>query len=166
MLTHQSNLEIRILTNDDEAEMCARLMSNSEPWITLKRDYAQSLKIIRQPDREVYLAFADGLFRGFVILNETGPMPGYIQTVCVIPELRSAGIGTELIRFAEKRILRKSPNVFLCCSSFNPRAKKLYERLGYEVIGELGNYIVAGYSEILMRKTTGPWHDFGKKVQE
>jgi hypothetical protein len=28
--------------------------------------------------------------------------------------------------------------------------------MGYEVIGELKDYIVAGHSEILLRKSTGP----------
>jgi len=32
----------------------------------------------------------------------------------------------------------------------------LYERLGYEVVGELKDYIVPGHSEMLLRKTIGP----------
>ena len=47
-------------------------------------------------------------------------------------------------------------NVFICVSSFNPRARNLYESVGYEVVGELKDYIVAGHSEILLRKTIGP----------
>jgi ribosomal protein S18 acetylase RimI-like enzyme len=41
-------------------------------------------------------------------------------------------------------------------SSFNHGARRLYERLGYREVGELANYIVEGYSEILLRKTRGP----------
>ena len=32
--------------------------------------------------------------------------------------------------WAEARILRESPNVFICVSSFNPDARRLYERQG------------------------------------
>ena len=64
------------------------------------------------------------------------------------------------MRFAEERIFRDSPNVFLCVSSFNTRAKALYERLGYELVGELKDYIVKGYSEYVFRKTVGPIRDF------
>jgi hypothetical protein len=67
-----------------------------------------------------------------------------------------AGLGTRLIGFAEERIFREWPNVFLCVSSFNPDARRLYERLGYQAIGTLTDYIVAGCDEILMRKTRGP----------
>jgi ribosomal protein S18 acetylase RimI-like enzyme len=61
-----------------------------------------------------------------------------------------------MLSFAEERILATVPNVFLCVSSFNEGAKRLYRRLGYEVIGELRDYVVEGHSEILLRKTTGP----------
>ena len=44
----------------------------------------------------------------------------------------------------------------MCVSSFNGGARRLYERLGYEVVGELTDYIVQGHSEILLRKTVGP----------
>jgi ribosomal protein S18 acetylase RimI-like enzyme len=53
-------------------------------------------------------------------------------------------------------IFAQLPNVFICASSFNPRAVKLYKSLGYELVGELKDYAVAGHSEILLRKTIGP----------
>jgi ribosomal protein S18 acetylase RimI-like enzyme len=156
-------LRIRRMSTKDDAERCARMMSSSEPWITLQRDYEKSLEILQKPDREVYLAFRRDELLGFLILNMNGPFAGYIQSICVEPAKRSTGIGAELMRFAEDRIFRESPNVFLCCSSFNPRSQRFYERLGYEVIGELRNFIVAGQSEILMRKTSGTWNEFGKR---
>ena len=52
-----------------------------------------------------------------------------------------------------------TPNVFICASSFNPAAQRLYERLGYTVVGELTDYIARGHSEILLRKTTGPLNE-------
>ncbi|HEX4802900.1 MAG TPA: GNAT family N-acetyltransferase, partial [Myxococcaceae bacterium] len=69
---------------------------------------------------------------------------------------RGQGIGSRLIEFAEARILAETANVFMCVSSFNNEAKRLYLRLGYEIVGELRDYIIAGHSEILLRKTTGP----------
>ena len=85
----------------------------------------------------------------------TGAFVGYIQTVCVDPDRRGQGLGSRLVEFAEQRILEGSPNVFMCVSSFNLGARRLYERLGYKVVGELTDYIVQGHSEILLRKTLG-----------
>ena len=155
-------LTIRPLGSPDEAEACARMMCASEPWITLLRDFAAALTLIQDPTREVHVARLDGRFAGFVILVMCGAFTGYIQSICITPELRGRGLGSRLMAFAEERILRETPNVFLCVSSFNPDARRLYERLGYEVVGELKDYIIAGHSEILMRKTTGPLAGFKK----
>jgi len=51
-------------------------------------------------------------------------------------------------------------NIFTRVSSFNKRAQDLYRRLGYRAVGGLKDYIVAGRSEILLRKTIGPLSEF------
>jgi ribosomal-protein-alanine N-acetyltransferase len=151
-----ADLDIRPLGGRAEAETCARMMASSEPWITLGRGYEASLVLLERPDREVYVGLADGAVAGFIVLVLQGAFVGYIQTVCVAPERRAGGIGAQLVRYAEERIFRESPNVFLCVSSFNPDARRLYERLGYTLVGELTDYIVVGHSELLFRKTIGP----------
>jgi len=158
-----AKLEIRKLQDTAEAETCAWMMANSEPWITLRRDHDASLKIITDPSREVYLATLSGKIVGFTMLLMQGAFVGYIQSVCVAPEWRSKGIGSQLMAFAEKRILSETPNVFICVSSFNKGAQEMYERLGYEAIGELKDYIISGHSEILLRKTVAPLTEFSKK---
>ena len=156
-------LTISPLQSEVEARACARLMAASEPWITLGRSYEASLGIIRDRRREVYLARDETGLAGFVILCMTGALVGYIQTICIDPSRRGQGLGSRLVEFAERRILKVSPNVFMCVSSFNVDAKRLYERLGYKVIGELTDYIVRGHSEFLLRKTVGPLTGFGSK---
>ena len=139
------------------------MMSDSEPWLTLKRSFDDCMELLEDPTREVYVAVRGADVLGFVILNMNGAFVGYIQTICVLEHERSRGIGARLIDYAEKRIFRDSPNVFLCVSSFNPRARALYERLGYERIGELKDYLVAGHSELLFRKTISPIRDFRRQ---
>ena len=152
----KESLEFLPLGTQAQARLCAEMMCSSEPWITLRRSFDDSLALLRDPGREVYVATENDQVRGFIILNMQGPFAGYIQTICVDSSVRSSGIGTQLIRFAEERIFGQTPNVFLCVSSFNPRARALYERLGYELIGELKDYLIRGASELLMRKTIGP----------
>jgi [ribosomal protein S18]-alanine N-acetyltransferase len=153
-------LRIRPLATPAEAEACARLMAGSEPWLTLDRGFEASLRIISDPTREVHLAEDAAGLAGFLILCLIGPFVGYIQTVCVAPDRRGQGVGTRLLAFAEERIFRVSPNAFLCVSSFNREARRLYERLGYVYVGELSDYLVRGYAELLFRKTLGPWSEF------
>jgi [ribosomal protein S18]-alanine N-acetyltransferase len=47
--------------------------------------------------------------------------------------------------------------VFICVSSFNPGARRLYERLGFELVGTLRELLVPGHDELLLRKTKGTW---------
>ncbi len=155
----ETNITIRLMTGQHEAESCARMMANTDPWVTLGRDYAACLKSVLNPDREVYVAVGEGdssEIAGLLILNMHGAFVGYLQSICVAPNWQNRGVGTQLIAFAEQRIFRDVPNVFLCVSSFNPNARRLYERLGYELIGEIKDFMTAGFSEFLLRKTLGP----------
>ena len=157
-----AGIELRNLRDAEDVRECARMMAASEPWITLGRTYDDSLTTISDPSKEVYVAVRDEKVVGFTILNMSGAFVGYIQSVCVAPEWRSKGIGTLLLRFAEERILSETPNVFMCVSSFNESARRLYESLGYEIVGELKDYIVPGHSEILLRKTIAPLTRFAQ----
>jgi [ribosomal protein S18]-alanine N-acetyltransferase len=159
-MAKDSQLSITKLASDSEAESCAHLMAGSEPWLTLGRTYETSLRLLQDRTREVYVARDGAGLAGFLILCMTGAFVGFIQTVLVHPTRRGQGIGSRLLDFAEQRILQQSPNVFMCVSSFNHGARRLYERLGYKVIGELSDYIVEGHSEILLRKTVGPLTGF------
>jgi RimJ/RimL family protein N-acetyltransferase len=38
----------------------------------------------------------------------------------------------------------QAKNLFLCVSSFNHRARALYERLGYAALAELEDYVIPG----------------------
>ncbi len=148
------------LGGKDEARACARLKASSDPWLTLGRPEPACLRAIQDPTREVFVASRAGEVAGFLILCLTGAFVGYIQTVCVAPQLRNQALGTELICFAEERISQRFPNVFMCVSSFNTQARALYQRLVYEVVGELRDYIVPGHAERLLRKTAGPLQTF------
>jgi ribosomal protein S18 acetylase RimI-like enzyme len=151
---------IRRLTGDVEARECARMMAETEPWSTLGRTYDQSLAVIQDPTCEAYVLADESSVLGFIVLSFQGPFRGYIRSVCVRYERRDRGFGSELLQFAEDRIFRESPNVFMCVSTFNEAAQRLYARLGYEVVGLLPDFLIRGQGEVLLRKSRGPWSEF------
>lgn len=155
-----TELLIRRMEGPAEAEACARLMCSTEPWLTIGRAYDECHEAVTDPAREVYVAVRDDEIAGFIVLLLQGAFIGYIQAICVAPAARAQGIGTRLIDFAESRIWRVSPNVFLCVSDFNPRARALYERRGYQLVGALNDYLIRGHAELLMRKTRGALREF------
>lgn len=160
-----SNMVIRPIRGQPETEACARMMAESEPWITLQRDYPASLRNLSSAEKEIYVAAKDYEIVGFIVLNLHGGFVGYIQSICVAPRRRNHGIGRKLVDFAERRVFKSYPNMFICVSSFNPGARRFYRGLGYEVVGELKNYLVDGHSEILLRKTIGSLTEFRKKMK-
>ena len=153
-------LEVRALADPAVAAWCARVMCESEPWRTLGRTYEASLRIVTDTVHEVWVGHDARGPAGFVIIDLRGPFTGYVRTICMAPDRRGQGLGSRLLAFAEERIFRVSPNAFLCVSSFNPDARRLYERAGYRLVGELRDYIVRGHHELLFRKTRGPWSEF------
>jgi ribosomal protein S18 acetylase RimI-like enzyme len=153
-------MEISPIRDDAETHACAEMMASTEPWLTIGRTAGECYALLGDPMRETFVAREDGVLRGFVVIVMQGAFVGYIQAICVAPDARGSGVGTQLVAFAEDRILRESPNVFLCVSSFNPRARALYERLGYTLVGELTDYLIRGHSEALMRKSVAPIREF------
>ena len=119
-------------------------------------DYEQCLKAFEGSCKEICIAESGNDIAGFVIMQTCGSFSGYIQTICVSEKYRGMGIGTKLLEFSEKRILSYSPNIFICVSSFNSGAIRLYESFGFKLIGELNNFVKDGFTELLLRKSVGP----------
>lgn len=64
------------------------------------------------------------------------PGAGTVWQLTVLPALRSCGLGTLLIRAAEQRIGKRGlRRAELSVEEDNPRARALYERLGYVAYG-------------------------------
>jgi ribosomal protein S18 acetylase RimI-like enzyme len=153
----------------DEADYdwSARVMASTDPWITLGRDVARCMASLRRPHADLYLARrgahgaagadgADGAAGqerlGFIALQEQGVAGSpYVVAIAVAAEARGLGVGSALLRFAERRY-PSARHIFLCVSDFNTRARALYERQGYTLVGELKDYAAPGYSELLMHR--------------
>ncbi|WP_165698021.1 GNAT family N-acetyltransferase [Flavobacterium nackdongense] len=149
-------ITIEKTTNQNDFDFCALMMAKSDPWITLEMDFNLCVQAFAGASKEVYVVRAENVITGFVILQIEGTFKGYIQTICINEDFRGKGIGTKLLNFCEERILKISPNIFICVSSFNTRALQLYTDFGFKVIGELPHFIKEGFTEILLWKTFGP----------
>lgn len=152
----KESFSVNLTTDPLAVAHCARMMSKTDPWITLGMNYDQCLVAFMGSCKEIYLAQLGTHIAGFVILQTCGTFSGYIQTICIDSEYRGKGYGNRLLEFCETRILKFSPNVFICVSSFNQSALRLYYRFGFKLIGELENFVKEGFSELLLRKTVGP----------
>ena len=151
----QSNAAVQIApAAPEEHEWCARLMASAEPWITLKRDLEGCRQVLQRPGTELFAARdpSTNQLLGFILLAPYGLAGSpYIASIAVAPEAQGRGLGSQLMAFTEQRY-RDRGHLFLLVSSFNPRAQQFYRRHGYEFVGELKDYIVPGYSELIFYK--------------
>ena len=84
-------LEIRALAHPSESEGCARMMADTDPWLTLGRTYDACLQVVGDQSKEVYVARLGGGGRGFphhriagkgsVAVSSGGPMGGVPEGV-------------------------------------------------------------------------------------
>jgi ribosomal protein S18 acetylase RimI-like enzyme len=141
---------------ESEREWCAQLMASCDPWITLGRGIEQCRPICNHEQYRLLVAHCAGQPCGFVLMHPRG-MAGspYVAAIAVAPEYRGQGVGSRLLESAAREF-PGARHLFLCVSSFNARARALYERLGFQAAGELRDYIVPGASEIIMHKETEP----------
>ena len=135
-----------------EREWGARLMAASEPWLTLGRGLDVLLPAALDPEYVVLVARRGGAPCGFVRIHPRGVAGSpYVASVAVVENEQGRGVGKALLDATEARY-PKARYVFLCVSSFNTRARELYERHGYKLVGELPDYVVDGCAELLMGK--------------
>ncbi len=141
---------------DADYEWAAQLMASSEPWVTLRRSLEDCRAAVRRPGTELFITFQGERRLGFVLLAEHGLAGSpYIASIAVVEAARGHGIGSELLRFAEEHYRISHQHIFLLVSSFNLPARRLYERCGYQPVGEIPDYVVAGHSECIMYKRLG-----------
>ncbi len=149
----ESGLRI-VAANAGQRDWAASLMASSEPWITLRRDLASCRTACHRPDSLLFVALSGTETCGFIILQRRGVADSpYIKSLAVVEQHRGRGVGSRLIRFAEDFFRLSASHIFICASSFNSRARALYERLGYAHVAELKDFVIPGASEILMRKS-------------
>jgi len=101
----------------------------------------------------VALGEDDG-FRGFAWFVENGAFHAfpYVHMIAVGKEFRGRGIGTQLMGFVERTVFAQHSKMFLVVADFNPDARRLYERLGYEKVGDVPGLYRENVTEHLMMK--------------
>jgi ribosomal protein S18 acetylase RimI-like enzyme len=145
-------MHIREATAADR-DWAAALMAGSDPWLRLGATLDSLRHMCFDPRYEVWVAVRDGQRLGVAVIQDKGLAGSpYLKSIAVAPEKRGHGVGSALLDFAEARWRGEARWFFLCVSSFNRRARDLYERRGYAVVGELPDQVVDGSSETVMRK--------------
>lgn len=96
----------------------------------------------------------ESLCLGFIwfIINGAFHSYPYLHIIAVKEEFRNLGIGKKLLKHFEKTACKTSSKLFLVVADFNPRARQLYQSIGYNEVGIIPNLYKKGVTEYLMIK--------------
>lgn len=147
-----SNIHMRIVPmTRSHIPACEDIVRTSDPWKTYRVgiDFKSAVKL----KQAHVLTIADAV-AGFVLFN---PDPvfargGYLRALAVAPAIRGFGVGQTLLGFAEKATAKKSPNLYLCVSSFNREGQRFYRKCGYAKVGKIDDLVRKGFAEHIMMK--------------
>jgi ribosomal-protein-alanine N-acetyltransferase len=136
----------------DDPEWAARLMASMDPWRMLGRDFDERVAKCRHPEYTLLIAEAATARVACALLHQRGVAGSpYLASIAVLPEYQGRGVGAAFLHYCES-YFGAARFIFLCVGSFNPRARALYERQGYRLVGELPDYVLEGASEFLYVK--------------
>ena len=74
--------------------------------------------------------------RDFNLENETEAGEYYIDSIGVSPHQQGKGLGSKLLQFLIDEYVQRNKTLGLLVDKDNPNAKKLYLKLGFEIVGE------------------------------
>ena len=121
------------LANMKYTDSCIEILQNSDLGRAYFSDYEKAANM---------LTYAVGQENIYVALDENEKCLGFIYYM-------TNGV------FGSYPTDSSSAKYFLTVDDFNPRAKKLYENLGYKCVGELTDFYKEGINCYLMMKRRG-----------
>ncbi len=134
---------------------CTKILQNSELGKAYFSDKQKATGMLEYAleKKELFVALNEqDECVGFVYCMPNGVFGSYpyLHIISVKEDCRGNGIGSQLMSFFEEKYL--SDKYFLTVDDFNIDAKKLYERLGYQCVGQLPDFYKKGVDCYLMMK--------------
>lgn len=135
-----------------------QILADSDPWKRLgfgADDWAGIFSPIPK-GRDTFVLEIDGAVLGIAILRQKFLFGDYLELLGIAPSAVGHGLGSRLLSHVESLTFARAKNLFACVSDFNEGARAFYRKQGYREIGPMPNFLISGYAEILLRKTSGP----------
>jgi ribosomal protein S18 acetylase RimI-like enzyme len=145
---------LRILT-PDEAIIVSQSLVKMEPWRTLGYS-ADTLSnyLLRSDDLLYRYALVDSeKIVGVLCVRYPWLRGACLELLAIFPSQQGKGSGREVINWLESELRENNlRNLWTLVASFNLEARHFYEKVGFVEVGQFDDFIVAGYTELLLRK--------------
>jgi ribosomal protein S18 acetylase RimI-like enzyme len=109
-----------------------------------------------------YVVEVDGRFAGYVQVD-IGPVENYLRMIVLVSECRSTGIGARLLAEILHISRHGGRNLHLRVFRTNLAAKRFYEREGWSVAGDDGDFFLMRHKTGRSATTFNPSHEQAAK---
>ena len=142
----------------EDREPVIQILISSDPWKRLGFIAADwdPIFVPLPAGRDTFVLEIDGTVSGIAILRRKFLFGDYLELLGIAPSATGRGLGGRLLSHVESLTFARAKNLFACVSDFNDAARAFYRKQGYKEIGPMPNFLIPGYAEILLRKTSGP----------
>lgn len=142
----------------EDLEECCRALEGSKLFDEYFKDDKKRSSFILEgiEKQEVHIAKNENNKTiGFMRIDDVGMFSGFpfLRLIAVNNDYRCKGFGTQMLEIYESKYKGRVNKIFLCVSSFNDRAKKLYAAVGFKEVGRVeGLYKKGTYESIMMKE--------------
>ncbi len=151
------NYFIRVWTERDIDDIAA-LMCSHALWqhygVTLASATGRLIDLFAANEKGLVAENEAHQIMGFIVYNaSTFGNSGYIRLFGIQPDVTSRGLGQELLSAVECELREHHVNrLTLLCTAWNYKARRFYERRGFDKVGDLPGWIQDGTTEVLYAK--------------
>jgi ribosomal protein S18 acetylase RimI-like enzyme len=136
--------------------MLAQGLAAMEPWQrypTSASDLASLFRPANDRTFRIVVRARDQTAAGIMIVRHPWLLGPYIVFLGLLVGHQRQGLGAALLGFAEAEARAASArNLWICVSTFNTDAERLYRRFGFQPVAVLDDLVKDGFGELLMRK--------------
>jgi ribosomal-protein-alanine N-acetyltransferase len=142
----------------EDRDPVIEILTGSDPWKRLGFTAVDWNRIFAPlpTGRDTFVLEIEGNVLGIAIVRRKFLFGDYLELLGISPSAVGRGLGSRLLTHVESLTFARANNMFACVSDFNEAARAFYRKQGYKEIGPMPNFLIPGYAEILLRKTTGP----------
>lgn len=141
----------------EDRDPVVEILTGSDPWKRLGFTAGDWDRIFTPlpAGRDTFVLEIDGTVLGIAIVRRKFLFGDYLELLGIAPSAVGQGLGSRLLSHVESLTFARAKNMFACVSDFNEAARAFYRKQGYKEIGPMPNFLIPGYAEILLRKTSG-----------
>ena len=139
----------------EAAQLLGTELAAIDPWARAGYTGERLASFFAQSEHAVsrYRMMLSGSLTGVLVVRHNWLHGPYLHFIGLLPQFHGQGIGGIVLAWFEAEARRASRrNLWLCVSSYNVAARRLYERHGFRLAAELDDLVIDGFDELLMRK--------------